>query len=292
MTILAGRVALVTGAGSGIGREHALQLAQAGAHVVVNDLGGARDGSGRSNVADAVVEEIAAAGGKAVPSYDSVATLEGAQRMVWTAMNRFGRLDIVVNNAGILRDKTLLNLSEEDFEAVVDVHLKGTFLVTQSAARQMKVQGQGGRIINTSSVSGLIGNFGQTNYAAAKAGIYGMTRVWSIELAKIGVTVNAVAPVALTRMTEDLPIMQHRAAEEIGPHHIAPLVVFLASDLAKDITGRVFGVEGTRLFEYGMATSRGVERDAPWTPEENRSAPRRHCARADEPRSGPQPLGR
>jgi NAD(P)-dependent dehydrogenase (short-subunit alcohol dehydrogenase family) len=258
MTLLHGKVAIVTGAGAGIGREHALQLAKAGARVVVNDIGG--------NSADAVVEEIATRGGEAVPSYDSVASFEGAQRIVWTALNRFGQIDIVVNNAGILRDRTLLNLSEEDFDAVIGVHLKGTFLVTQAAARQMKLLGHGGRIINTTSVSGLIGNFGQTNYAAAKAGIYGMTRVWSIELAKIHVTVNAIAPVALTRMTEGLPSMQHKSEEQLGPQHVAPLAVFLASDLAKDITGRVFGVEGTKLFEYAMTTSPGVTKESAWTP--------------------------
>src|SRR5687767_1795198 len=187
MKLLDGKVAIVTGAGAGIGREHALALAGAGARVVVNDVAG--------NSADAVVEHIASRGGEAVPSSDSVASFEGAQRVVWTALNRFGRIDILVNNAGILRDRTLLNLSEEDFDAVIDVHLKGTFLVTQAAARQMKVQNQGGRIINTSSVSGLIGNFGQTNCAAAMAGIYGMTRVSSIELEKLEVTVNAIAPV-------------------------------------------------------------------------------------------------
>ena len=260
MSLLDGKVAIVTGAGAGIGREHALQLARAGARVVVNDIGGSS--------ADAVAEQIATRGGEAIPSYDSVATLEGAQRLVWAAVNRFGRLDIVVNNAGILRDRTLLNLTEEDFDAVMDVHLKGTFLVAQAAARQMKVLGNGGRIINTSSVSGLIGNFGQTNYAAAKAGIYGMTRVWSIELAKIGITVNAIAPVALTQMTRDLPSMQQKSMDELGPQHVSPLVVFLASDLAQDITGRVFGVEGTKLFEYAMATSPGVTKQAAWTPEE------------------------
>jgi NAD(P)-dependent dehydrogenase (short-subunit alcohol dehydrogenase family) len=260
MKPLDGKVAIVTGAGAGIGREHALALARAGASVVVNDVGG--------NSADAVVEEIATRGGAAVPSYDSVAAFESAQRIVWTAINRFDRVDTVVNNAGILRDRTLMNLSEADFDAVIGVHLKGTFLVTQAAARQMKVLGRGGRIINTSSVSGLIGNFGQTNYAAAKAGIYGMTRVWSIELAKIGVTVNAIAPVALTQMTKDLPSMQHRSVEELGPQHIAPLVLFLASDLAKDITGRVFGVEGTKLFEYAMTTSPGVTKEGSWTAEE------------------------
>ena len=260
MKLLDGKVAIVTGAGAGIGREHALALAGAGARVVVNDVAG--------NSADAVVEHIASRGGEAVPSSDSVASFEGAQRVVWTALNRFGRIDILVNNAGILRDRTLLDLSEEDFDAVIDVHLKGTFLVTQAAARQMKVQNQGGRIINTSSVSGLIGNFGQTNYAAAKAGIYGMTRVWSIELAKVNVTVNAIAPVALTQMTRDLPNMQHRSAEELGPQHIPAMVVFLASDLANEISGRVFGVEGTKLFEYGMATSAGVTKETAWTPQE------------------------
>lgn len=272
MGLLSGKVAIITGSGNGIGREHALYMAKAGAKVVVNDVGGSRDGSGASSrAADAVVAEIKAAGGDAVASYDSVTSGEGAQAMVWAAMNRFGRLDILVNNAGILRDKTLLNMSEAEFDAVIAVHLRGTWLCTQAAGRQMKLCGNGGRIVNTSSVSGLLGNFGQSNYAAAKAGIYGVTRTASMEFAKFNVTVNAIAPVALTRMTEDLAMMKGVSADALGPQHIAPLVAFLASDLAKDITGRIFGVHGPKIFEYKMEQTEGVTKDTGlWTPEEIR----------------------
>lgn len=270
--LLEGKVAAVTGAGGGIGREHALALAREGARLVVNDLGSDRHGGGRgAEMADRVVAEIRAAGGEAVASYDTVATREGADGIVWTALSRFGRVDVLVNNAGFLRDRTVLNLSEDDFDRVVDVHLRGTFLCTQAAARAMRVQGQGGRIVNTTSVSGLIGNFGQGNYAAAKAGIYGLTRVCALELQKIGVTVNAVAPVALTRMTADLAMMKGATEEDLGPRHIAPAVVFLASDLAAGITGEVVGVEGRRIFLYRMQRTEGVQRDAGaggWTPRE------------------------
>jgi NAD(P)-dependent dehydrogenase (short-subunit alcohol dehydrogenase family) len=274
--LLSGKVAVVTGAGGGIGREHAIALAREGARVVVNDLGSDRHGGGRgAEMADRVVEEIRAAGGEAAASYDSVATREGADGIVWTALSRFGRIDVLVNNAGILRDRTLLNMSEDDFERVLDVHLRGTFLCTQAAARAMKVQGSGGRIVNTTSLSGLLGNFGQANYAAAKAGIYGLTRVCSLELQKHGVMVNAIAPVALTRMTADLAMMKGATAKDLGPQHVAPVVVFLASDLAADITGQVVGVQGRRVFLYRMETTEGVERDpavGPWTAAELREA--------------------
>lgn len=269
MALLFGKVAIVTGAGNGIGRAHALYLAQAGAQVVVNDLGGARDGAGASKAADVVVQEITAAGGKAVAHYESISTYEGAQTLIWTALNRFGRVDVLVNNAGILRDKTLLNMGEADFDKVVEVHLKGSFLCLQAAARQMKLAGHGGRIINTTSLSGLLGNFGQGNYSAAKAGIYGLTRTASMELVKAGITVNAIAPVALTRMTADLPVMAGMSEEDLGPQHIAPLVGFLASDLSAEVTGRIFGVQGRRIFEYRMEQSDGINKDSgTWTPEE------------------------
>ncbi len=274
--LLEGKVAAVTGAGGGIGREHALALARAGARVVVNDLGSDRHGGGKgSQMADQVVEEVKALGGEAAASYDSVATREGADGVVWTALNRFGQLDILVNNAGILRDRTLLNMSEAEFDLVLEVHLRGTFLCTQAAARAMKVRGRGGRIVNTTSLSGLLGNFGQANYASAKAGIYGLTRVAALELQKAGITVNAVAPVALTRMTSDLAMMKGATERDLGPQLIAPVVVFLASDLAQDLTGQVVGVQGGKVFLYRMETTGGVEKDPAqglWTPEEIKAA--------------------
>ncbi len=270
--LLEGKVAAVTGAGGGIGREHALALARAGARVVVNDVGSDRHGGGASSrMADQVVEEVKALGGEAAASYDSVTTREGADGVVWTALNRFGRLDVLVNNAGILRDRTLLNMSEDEFDRVLEVHLRGTFLCTQAAARAMKLAGRGGRIVNTTSIAGLLGNFGQANYASAKAGIYGLTRVAAVELQKAGITVNAVAPVALTRMTSDLAMMKGATEKDLGPQFVAPVVVFLASDLARDITGQVVGVQAGKVFLYRVETTTGVEKDpstGPWTPEE------------------------
>ncbi len=274
--LLKGKVAVVTGAGSGIGREHALALAREGARLVVNDLGGDRHGGGRgAEAADRVVEEIKAAGGEAVASYDTVATREGADGIVWTAQGKFGRIDVLVNNAGILRDRTLLNMSDEDFEKVLQVHLHGTYHCSQAAARAMRVQGHGGRIVNTTSLSGLLGNFGQGNYAAAKAGIYGLTRVCALEFQKFGITVNAIAPVALTRMTSDLAMMKGATEKDLGPQFVAPAVVFLASDLAAELTGQVLGVQGGRLFLYEMKTTEGATKDPEkglWTAAEIKEA--------------------
>ncbi len=270
MGMLEGKVAIITGSGGGIGREHALLFAREGAKVVVNDLGSDRHGGGRGgDMADKVVAEIKAAGGDAVANYDSVAMREGADGLMWSALNKFGKLDIVVNNAGILRDKTILNMSEQDFDLVIDVHLRGTFLVTQAAGRVFKVQGKGGRIINTTSLSGLLGNFGQGNYAAAKGGIYSLTRTASMEFQRMGVTVNALAPVALTRMTQDLTMFKNLTPEQIGPQYIAPVAVFLASDLAADITGTIVGVQGPKIFLYKMIESGGATREGgPWSPAE------------------------
>jgi NAD(P)-dependent dehydrogenase (short-subunit alcohol dehydrogenase family) len=267
--LLEGKVAIITGAGGGIGREHALYFAKEGAKVVVNDLGGDRHGGGRGGeMADKTVADIKAAGGDAVANYDSVTTREGADGILWSALNKFGKVDILVNNAGILRDRTLLNMSEQDFELVIDVHLKGTFYCLQTVARQLKLQGKGGRIINTTSLSGLIGNFGQGNYGAAKGGIYSLTRVASLEFARAGVTVNAVAPVALTRMTEDLPMMKGIKAEDLGPQFIAPVAAFLASDLANEITGQIVGVQGGKVFLYRMVETEGVTKPGLWSPQE------------------------
>ena len=270
MGLLDGKVAIITGSGGGIGREHALLFAREGAKIVVNDLGSDRHGGGKGGeLADAVVAEIKAAGGDAVANYDSVATREGADGLVWSALSKYGKLDIVVNNAGILRDKTLVNMSEQDFNLVIDVHLKGTFLMTQAAARLFKVQGKGGRIVNTTSLSGLLGNFGQGNYAAAKGGIYSLTRTASMEFQKMGVTVNAIAPVAITRMTQDLKMMQGFSPEQLGPQHIAPVAAFLASDLAADITGAIVGVQGPKVFLYKMIETEGVTKQSgTWSPAE------------------------
>ncbi len=249
--LLEGKVAIVTGAGNGIGRSYALLFAREGAKVVVNDLGGARDGTGGSaSFADQVVAEIRAAGGEAVASYDTVATMEGGRAILKTALDAFGRVDVLVNNAGILRDKTLLKMEEAQWDAVIAVHLKGTFAVTQPVAAWMKDHGVRGSIVNTSSFSGLIGNFGQANYGSAKAGIAGFTRVAAIELKKAGIRVNAISPVALTRLTEDLPMMQGVTPEMLGPDYIAPVALFLASDLSEGVTGRIVGVRGNQIYLY------------------------------------------
>src|SRR5262245_43818181 len=270
MGLLDGKVAVITGAGDGIGRAEALLFAKEGAKVVVNDLGGARDGTGSSDaMASKVVEEIKAAGGQAHPNFDSVATADGAQRVIEAAVSAFGRIDVLVNNAGILRDKSLLKMDEAMWDAVIAVHLKGTFLCTQAAAKQMVSQGGGGRIINTTSVSGMMGNFGQANYAAAKAGIYGLTRTAAIELQKHRITVNAIAPIAKTRMTEDLPMFQS-GMDSLTPDHIAPAALFLGSDLCADRTGHVLAVAGQQMYIFKVVQTAGKFKDGttPWTPQE------------------------
>ena len=268
MGLFNGKVVIVTGAGNGLGRSHALAFAKEGAKVVVNDVGGDRSGSGMSNMAaDKVVEEIKAAGGEAVSNYDTVATVEGAQRILWSALAKFNRADVLVNNAGILRDKTMVNMTQAELDLVLDVHLRGTFFCTQAFARQAKVQGTGGRIVNTTSLSGLLGNFGQANYSAAKAGIYGLTRTTSMEFAKMGVTVNAIAPVALTRMTSDIDMVKS-AGEQLAPERVTPMVLFLASEAAKDVTGKIFGCQGGRFFEYRMQENQGWTKDGVATPAE------------------------
>jgi NAD(P)-dependent dehydrogenase (short-subunit alcohol dehydrogenase family) len=250
-----GRIAIVTGAGRGIGREHALSLAAHGAKVVVNDLGGNVDGSGGDlTPAEQVVQEIKGMGGEAVANGDSVSSWEGAQRLINTAIETFGDLHAVINNAGILRDRMLTNMTEEEWDAVINVHLKGTFAPSRWAAAYWREQAKAGkpvdgRIINTTSVSGIYGNPGQTNYGAAKAGIAAFTNIAALELARYGVTVNAVAPVALTRMTEGLgPAPETDEEREMrSPRWIAPIATWLASAESKDITGRVFEVSGNVL---------------------------------------------
>ena len=250
-----GKVAIVTGAGRGIGREHALSLARQGAKVVVNDLGGNVDGSGGDlSPAQQVVEEIKAMGGEAIANGESVSDYQGAQRMINAAVEAFGDLHIVVNNAGILRDRMLFSMTEEEWDAVINVHLKGTFAPTRHACAYWREQSKAGkpvsgRIINTTSVSGIYGNPGQTNYGAAKAGIAAFTNIAALEMKRYNVTVNAVAPVALTRMTEGLgPAPETDEEREArSPRWIAPIVTWLASDEAAEVTGRVFEASGQVL---------------------------------------------
>ena len=246
MGMLDGKVALVTGAGGGLGRTHALLLATEGAAIVVNDLGGARDGTGAGhNMADQVVAEITEAGGRAVADYGSVSDPEAARAMVQAAVDSFGKLDICICNAGILRDKSFKNMTDDMWDVVVDVHLRGTYLSSKAAYDQMLEQGHGGRIIMTSSTSGLLGNFGQTNYGAAKAGIAGLMRCLYLEGVKYGVTVNVLAPTATSRLTED--ILPEEMQDSFPPDKVSPPVVWLCTDEAKDVTGRQFLVAGNRV---------------------------------------------
>lgn len=272
MGLLDGKVAIVTGAGGGLGREHALALAAEGAAVLVNDLGGARDGTGAGkNMADHVVDEIKANGGEAAANYDNVATVEGGQAILQSALDAFEQVDVVVNNAGILRDKSFANTTEDLWDPVVAVHLKGTYCVTHAVYRHMKERGQGGVIINTSSTSGLNGNFGQCNYGAAKAGIAGFSRCLAIEGVKYGIRVFILAPVALTRLTEDLPGFDESTKDRMRPGLVSPLVTFLSSDLSKDITGKTFFVGGGRIAEMRVVTHTGVTKaddGGLWTAEE------------------------
>src|SRR6476660_9657150 len=241
-----GRVAIVTGAGRGIGREHALMMASEGAKVVVNDVGGSRDGSGHSGgPAHDVVAEIEAMGGQAAANEDDISSWDGAGNVVKQAIDTFGGLDIVVNNAGILRDRMLVNMTEEEWDAVIQVHLKGTFAPSRHAAAYWREINKKtgdpvmGRIINTTSTSGIYGNVGQTNYGAAKAGIAAFTIIAARELKRIGVTVNAVSPSAQTRMTEGLRQLTPEERALRDPKWVSPTVVYLASEEAQDITGRV-----------------------------------------------------
>ncbi len=267
-----GRVVVITGAGNGIGRAHALAFAAQGAKVVVNDLGGARDGAGSSvGPAQAVADEIAAAGGQAVANTDDISSWAGAQRLIGQAVETFGGLDVVVNNAGILRDRMIVTMTEQDWDAVVGVHLTGTFAVLHHAAAYWRQRTKDGhandaRVINTTSPSGLFGNPGQANYGAAKAGIASLTVIAARELDRYGVTVNAIAPTALTRMTEDIEMMRAAAASaDLSPEAISPLVVWLGSAESRAVTGRVFGVWGNAITVLeGWANGPSVSADARW----------------------------
>jgi len=266
------RVAIVTGAGRGIGREYALMLAEHGAKVVVNDLGGARDGEGAdAGPADEVVTEIRDRGGEAVANAASVSDFSAARAMVQQAIDTYGRLDVLINNAGILRDRMLVNMEENEWDAVIDVHLKGTFAPAHHAAAYWREQSKAGtpvdgRLINTTSVSGIYGNPGQTNYGAAKAGIAAFSVIASRELGRYGATVNCIAPGALTRLTEDLQPgeITDEMREAQSPRWIAPLVTWLASRESADVTGRVFEASGGVL-----AVAEGWHRGPSVKPEED-----------------------
>ncbi len=268
--MLKDRVAIVTGSGRGIGREFALALAAVGARIVVNDVGVTLSGDGsEEDPAAEVVRTIEAAGGSAVANHDSVSDFTAAGSIVRCALDAFGRVDILVNNAGIVRDRTLLKMDESDFDSVIAVHLKGTFNVTRHAAEQMRAQ-EYGRIINITSSAGLRGNFGQTNYGAAKAGIMGMTFVWSMELGRYGITCNAMAPAGATRMTAALYERSGREAPpEEDPALNAPLVVFLASEAAGHVNGQILGRTeySYSIFQHPKQIA-WMWRDGGWTAEQ------------------------
>jgi NAD(P)-dependent dehydrogenase (short-subunit alcohol dehydrogenase family) len=257
-----GKVAIITGAGGGLGRSHALELARRGALIVVNDLGGSVDGQGGSeSAAQKVVDEITGAGGEAVASFDSVATPEGGESIVQSAVDAFGKVDIVINNAGILRDKSFHNMTPDLSDPVIDVHLRGAFNVTRPAWVRMREQGYG-RVVNTSSGAGIFGNFGQANYGAAKMGLVGFTRVLAVEGAKYDIKANAIAPVAKTRMTEDIlgPV-----ADRLGPEYVTPVVTFLAHETCP-VSGEVYTVGGGHVARVFIGVTPGWT-DTEQTPE-------------------------
>jgi len=276
-----GRVVVITGAGRGIGREHALEFAHQGAKIVVNDLGAEVDGTGSSvGPAGEVVDEIRAMGGEAVANGDDVSDWDGAGRLIKAAVDAFGGLDVLVNNAGILRDRMLVNMTIDEWDAVIKVHMRGTFAPTRHAVEFWRNRSKAGetndaRVINTTSPSGIYGNVGQTNYGAAKAGIAAFTVIAAMELGRYGVTVNAIAPAALTRMTENLGMGTNRPERKpeefdpLDPGNIAPLVVWLGSPESKDVTGRVFNVQGDHIsVAEGWVAGPGASKGDRWDPAE------------------------
>jgi len=272
--MLKDRVAVITGSGRGIGMEMAKLMAGYGAKVVVNDPGGDEKGEGvEKRIADLVVDQIKEAGGIAVANYDSVATMEGAKNIIDTAVNNFGQIDILVNNAGILRDRMIFNMSEQEWDSVLNVHLKGSFATIRAATPLMRQQ-RYGRIINLTSTTGIIGNIGQANYGAAKAAIAGLSKCVAIDMAKYNVTVNAIAPFAWTRMigtiSTDSPTDARRVEllKKMNPAQIAPLAAYLASEAAGDVTGQIFGVRANEIFLFSQIRPiRSVHNDSGWTVE-------------------------
>jgi NAD(P)-dependent dehydrogenase (short-subunit alcohol dehydrogenase family) len=294
MGICDGRVVVITGAGRGLGRSHALAFAREGAKVVVNDLGGAPDGTGASRgPADDVVSEIQAMGGEAIANADDVADFDAAAALVKSAIDAFGRLDVVVNNAGILRDRMFVNIVPDEWDATMRVHLRGHFCVGRHAAAHWRDRAKAGesvdaRLINTSSGAGLMGSVGQTAYAAAKAGIAAMTIVQAVELGRYGVTVNGLAPSARTRLTQGVFVDMMKEVEggfdAMDPDNISPLVVWLGSPESRDVTGRIFEVEGGVLSVCdGWQHGPRVEKDRRWEPSEVGPAVQELIAKAPPP---------
>lgn len=269
MGLLDGKAAIITGAGGGLGEAYAKLFAKEGAAIVVNDLGGARDGLGSSAAAEKVAAEIRAAGGQAVANADDVSTSAGGENILRTALDAFGQVDILICNAGILRDRTFANSSEEDWDLVLKVHLKGTYCCTLPVWKWLKDNGRPGVIIMTSSTSGLFGNFGQSNYGAAKAGIYGLMRVLSIEGRKYGIRVMALAPNAATRMWDDIPgVGALKTDPMMLPEHVAPGVLFMASDLGAAHSGKILAVSGREIAEVKMLMTEGFCPKGPYTAED------------------------
>ena len=261
MGLLDGKVAIITGAGGGLGRAYASQLAREGAAIVANDFGGARDGTAATArpAAELVADEIRATGGRAVANTSDVSTVEGGHQILGSALQAFGQVDILINNAGILRDKTLVKLEESDWDAVINVHLRGTYCVTRPVFTWMKDQGQGGVIVNTASTQGLFGGFGQTNYSAAKAGIFGFSNSLALEGRKAGIRVWTLCPMAATRLTVD--VLPEDLRQNAAPEKVAPVVLYMVSDLSGDQTGKVIYAGGNRVQELKIVSSEGFVHD-------------------------------
>jgi NAD(P)-dependent dehydrogenase (short-subunit alcohol dehydrogenase family) len=270
MGLLEGKVAIITGAAGGLGRAYAELFCREGASVLLNDLGVARDGTpADSGAAEAAAADLRKQGFIAVSNASDVSRRAGADELMQSAITAFGRVDILINNAGIIDDKSFLKLEEAAWQRLVDVHLTGTFLCSQAFFRIVVRQGEGGRVVNTTSAAGLLGNYGQANYAAAKAGVYGLTRTMSIEGQRHSIRVNALAPMAKTRMTEDLP-MFHRV-DTMTPGHVAPAALYLASSLSGDRTGHVLAVAGARMYAFKLVETAGrfkESADGVWTAQE------------------------